>query len=194
MYAPLDLRLVTNSLQSSPYIRIPRSRNPAKPQPRHRIEVVEEFIMENKDAVSVLEDLIETCKDGQKGYQDAAEHVKRTDLKTYFNQQSLERGQFAGELQSELTRVGKDKDKKPSGTVAGAMHRAWIDTKVALGGGDKSILNSIEAGEDTAKEAYQKALSGTLPSDIGEIIRRQASSVQKAHDHVKMLRDSAAAA
>jgi len=150
--------------------------------------------MENKDAVSVLEDLIETCKDGQKGYQDAAEHVKRTDLKTYFNQQSLERGQFAGELQSELTRVGKNKDQKPSGTVAGAMHRAWIDTKVALGGGDKSILNSIEAGEDTAKEAYQKALGGTLPSDIGEIVRRQASSVQKAHDHVKMLRDSAAAA
>lgn len=150
--------------------------------------------MENKDAVSVLEDLIETCKDGQKGYQDAAEHVKRTDLKTYFNQQSLERGQFAGELQGELTRVSTDKDKKPSGTVGGAMHRAWIDTKVALGGGDKTILDSVEAGEDSAKEAYQKALSGTLPGDIGEIVRRQASSVQKAHDHVKMLRDSAAAA
>jgi uncharacterized protein (TIGR02284 family) len=150
--------------------------------------------MDEKNAVSVLEDLIEICKDGQKGYQDAAEHVKRTDLKTYFNEQSLERGRFAGELQAELTRVGRDKDKKPSGTVSGAMRRAWIDTKVALGGGDKSILNSLEAGEDNAKEAYQKALAGTLPGDIAEIVRRQASAVHRSQDQVRMLRDTSAAA
>ena len=41
--------------------------------------------MDNDKTLSVLEDLIETCKDGQKGYRDAAEHVKRADLKTYFN-------------------------------------------------------------------------------------------------------------
>jgi uncharacterized protein (TIGR02284 family) len=55
-----------------------------------------EAIMNENDALSVLEDLIETCKDGQKGYQDAASHVKRSDLKTYFNEQSLERARFAG--------------------------------------------------------------------------------------------------
>ncbi len=149
--------------------------------------------MDNKDVLSVLEDLIETCKDGQKGYQDAASHVKRSDLKSYFNQQSLERARFAEELRQELTRHGEP-DKKPSGSASGAMRRAWIDTKVALGGGDKSILNSLEAGEDSAKEAYQKALSKPLPSNIAEIVRQQAASVQKAHDHVKTLRDTAAAA
>jgi len=40
--------------------------------------------MEENNAISVVEKLIETCRDGQKGYQDAAEHVKREDLKTYF--------------------------------------------------------------------------------------------------------------
>ena len=40
--------------------------------------------MDPNIAISVIEDLIETCKDGQKGYQDAAQHVKRSDLKTYF--------------------------------------------------------------------------------------------------------------
>jgi uncharacterized protein (TIGR02284 family) len=149
--------------------------------------------MDNKDTRSVLEDLIDSCKDGQKGYQDAASHVKRSDLKTYFNEQSLERGRFAEELRQELIRLGEP-DKKPSGSASGAMRRAWIDTKVALGGGDKSILNSLEAGEDSAKEAYQKALSKSLPSDITEIIRHQAVSVQKTHDQIKMLRDTAAAA
>jgi uncharacterized protein (TIGR02284 family) len=149
--------------------------------------------MDNKDVLSVLEDLIETCKDGQKGYQDAASHAKRSDLKSYFNQLSLERARLAEDLRQELTRLGEP-DTKPSGSAAGAMRRAWVDTKVALGGGDKSILNSLEAGEDSAKEAYQKALSKPLPSNIAEVVRQQAASVQKAHDHIKMLRDAAAAA
>jgi uncharacterized protein (TIGR02284 family) len=74
------------------------------------------------------------------------------------------------------------------------MHRAWIDTKVALGAGDKSILESVEKGEDNAKGTYQKALSGSLPGGLTEIVRRQAASVQKAHDKVKGLRDTAEAA
>jgi uncharacterized protein (TIGR02284 family) len=149
--------------------------------------------MDENNAISVVEALIETSKDGQKGYQDAAEHVKRNDLKTYFTQQSAERGRFATELQSELAKLGKP-EKKVSGSVGGAMHRAWLDTKAALGGGDKTILESVEAGEDSAKDAYNKALIGALPSSLTEIVRRQAASVHQAHDRVKMLRDQAKAA
>jgi uncharacterized protein (TIGR02284 family) len=152
-----------------------------------------EVIMDENNALSVVENLIETCKDGQKGYQDAASHVKRPDLKTYFNQQSTERARFAQELQAELSKLGEP-GKKVSGSVSGALHRAWIDTKASLGGGDKTILESVEQGEDNAKETYQKALSGSLPANVAEIVRRQASSVQKAHDKVKSLRDSAASA
>jgi uncharacterized protein (TIGR02284 family) len=149
--------------------------------------------MDENNAISVVENLIETCKDGQKGYQDAAQHVKRSDLKTYFNEKSLERSRFAGELEAELVRLGKP-DKKVSGSASAAVHRAWIDTKVALGGGDKTILESIEKGEDNAKDTYNKALTGSLPGNLMEIVRRQAAGVQRAHDKVKMLRDSAKAA
>jgi uncharacterized protein (TIGR02284 family) len=149
--------------------------------------------MDKNDAVKVIEDLIETCKDGQKGYQDAATHVKRLDLKTYFNEQSLERSRFAGELEAELPRLGEP-DKKVSGSAGGAMRRSWIDTKVALGGGDHTILESLEAGEDSAKEAYKKAMTSALPGNLLEIVRKQAASVQKTHDKVKLLRDTAAAA
>jgi uncharacterized protein (TIGR02284 family) len=149
--------------------------------------------MDENNAISVVENLIETNKDGQKGYQDAAQHVKRSDLKTYFNEQSLERSRFAGELEAELVRLGTP-DKKVSGSASAAVHRAWIDTKVALGGGDKTILESIEKGEDNAKDTYNKALTGSLPGDLIEIVRRQAAGVQRAHDKVKMLRDSAKAA
>lgn len=149
--------------------------------------------MDQNDAINVVENLIETNKDAQKGYQDAAEHVKRPDLKSYFNEQSAERRRFAQELQTELAKLGKP-EKKASGSAGAAMHRAWIDAKVALGGGDKTILESVESGEDTAKDTYKKALTGTLPPTLLEIVRRQADSVQRAHDKVKMLRDQAKAA
>lgn len=149
--------------------------------------------MNENNAINVIEDLIETCKDGQKGYQDAAAHAKRPDLKTFFNEQSLERSRSAGELEAELIRLGKP-DKKVSGSVSGSLRRAWIDTKVSLGGGDKTILESVEAGEDKAKESYQKAQTADLPENIAQIVRRQAASVQQAHDQVKSLRDAAKAA
>jgi len=149
--------------------------------------------MDENNAINVVENLIETSKDSQKGYHDAAEHVKSPALKTYFNEQSAERAGFAQELQTQLATLGRP-DKKVSGSVGGAMHRAWLDTKANLGGGDKTILESVEAGEDRAKETYNKALSGTLPSTLIEIVRRQAASVQRAHDKVKVLRDQAKAA
>jgi uncharacterized protein (TIGR02284 family) len=149
--------------------------------------------MNEHNAISVIENLIETCKDGQKGYQDAATHVKSHELKTFFNEESLERARFAGELEAELIRLGKP-DKKVSGSIGGTLRRAWIDTKVSLGGGDKTILESVEAGEDSAKEAYQKAITDDLPENIAQIVRRQAASVQAAHDKVKNLRDAAKAA
>ena len=149
--------------------------------------------MDENNAINVVENLVETCEDGQKGYQDAAQHVQRADLKSYFNEQSMERARFAQELQTELARLGKP-DKKVSGSASAAMHRAWIDTKVAMGGGDKTILESVEKGEDNAKQTYQKALSGTLPSGVAEIVRRQAIRVQRAHDKVRTLRGTAQAA
>jgi len=149
-------------------------------------------MMNQDDPISVLETLIETCRDGEKGYKDAAEHVKRPDLKAFFAEQSVERGRFARELEAELARLGKP-GKKESGSVAGAMHRAWIDTKANLGGGDHTILESVEQGEDSAKEAYEKALNASLPSEVQMIVRRQAESIRRTHDKVKSMRDTLAA-
>jgi uncharacterized protein (TIGR02284 family) len=95
-------------------------------------------------------------------------------------------------LQTALRGLGKS-EKKESGSVTGALHRAWIDTKASLGGGDKTILESVESGEDKAKEAYEKALNASLPSDVAEMVRRQARTIQTVHDRVKGLRDGLAA-
>jgi uncharacterized protein (TIGR02284 family) len=148
--------------------------------------------MDQKDSVNVIEKLAEICKDGEKGYKDAAEHAKRSDLKSFFTTQSSERGRFARELQTVLMKLGKT-EKKESGTVAGALHRVWIDTKVGLGAGDKSILESVEKGEDEARDAYREAIGSPLPPDVADVVSRQARSIQTVHDQVKILRDGLAA-
>src|SRR4051794_5224301 len=103
----------------------------------------------NYDAISTLNTLIETCKDGQEGFKDAAEGVERSDLKTFFYEMSQQRAQFVGELQSLVRDLGGDPET--SGSIAGAMHRGWINIKSAVTGKDeKAILNECERGEDTA--------------------------------------------
>lgn len=149
--------------------------------------------IDNDHVISVLEKLIQLCRDGQEGYRDAAEHVKSQELRSFFNQVSTTRAEFAGELENEVIRLGKhDPDRKA--TTAGALHRRWIDLKVAMGAGDHSILSSIESGEDSAKKAYEEALNDNLPQDIKAILRRQSQEVFSSHDRVRTLRDQTKAA
>src|SRR5689334_25392381 len=105
---------------------------------------------EQNKAIDILQDLAETCRNGNEGYLQAAQHVKDPALRTVFNEFATERAAFAGELNNEIIRLGKnDPDRK--GTAAGALHRAWLSIKETLGAGDQGILNSVESAEDHAK-------------------------------------------
>jgi len=144
----------------------------------------------NDDVISTLNGLIETCKDGQNGFKEAAEGVDRSDLKSLFYEFSQQRSQFAGELQSLVQSLGGDPEN--SGSVAAALHRGWINIKSAVTGKDEgAILNECERGEDSAKNAYKNALEEALPANIMETVQTQYVAVQAAHDRVKSLRDAA---
>ena len=143
----------------------------------------------NDDVVSALNGLIETCKDGQNGFKEAAEGVERSDLKSLFYEFSQQRSQFAGELQQLVQSLGGDPEN--SGSVAAALHRGWINIKSVVTGKDEgAILNECERGEDSAKKAYKGALETALPANVMEIVQRQYVAVQSAHDRVKALRDA----
>ena len=146
----------------------------------------------NSEVLKTINDLIETCRDGQDGYRDAAEHVTDSKLKQFFNEQSLQRAQFAAELEQEAQHLGEH-DPDRSGSIAGALHRAWFDFKANLGGGERAILDSVELGEDQAKKAYEDAINSNLPDSLLAIVRRQQASILAAHDRVRDLRESRAA-
>lgn len=144
----------------------------------------------NDDAISTLNGLIEICRDGQNGFREAAESVESSDIKTFFHQNSQQRAQFVGELQSLVRELGGDPEN--SGSTLGAIHRGWIDLKAAIAGNDeKAVLNECERGEDAAKKAYKEALEMNLPSNVRQTVQSQYDSVMEAHNNVKALRDGA---
>ncbi len=138
--------------------------------------------------VSTLNDLIETLMDGKNGFESAASNVKDPTVKSLFMEFSQQRAQLASELQAKVAQLGGKAED--SGSASAAVHRGWIDLKKALGGGEKSILNEAERGEDVAVKAYQKALEQHLTPEVEGIVRRQYGQVKQAHDRVKQLRDS----
>jgi len=142
--------------------------------------------------LDVLRELIEVCKDGEIGYTHAAGIVTDPKLKSYFQEQSLERARFVQNLRQEAKNLGEKPDT--SGSVAGTLHRLWFEAKADLGLGDQSVLNSVEQGEDQAKQAYQKALKEDLPADVRGMLQQQAQSVFTAHDYVRDRRDQEKAA
>ena len=148
--------------------------------------------MDNENPNSVLKKVVETARDGEKGFREAAEHFKSTELRTMAQRVSAERAEFARELEPELRAEGKD--EKVGGSMEGALHRAWVDIKTALGGGDQTILDWLEQGEDYAKKIYGEALRSNLPSAAQLIVRRQYDRVVNTHDQVKRLRDENRAA
>jgi uncharacterized protein (TIGR02284 family) len=138
------------------------------------------------DQISVLNELIQTCKDGAEGFQQAAEGVQDKDLNTLFSRYSEQRRQFAAELQTEVKRLGGDPDK--SGSVSGALHRGWMNIKSAVTGkDDAAIISEAERGEDVAVKTFEDALKKSLPVDLESIIRRQYSEIKSVHDRVRSL-------
>ena len=68
--------------------------------------------------------------------------------------------------------------RQGTGTTAGTLHRVWGDLKAKLGGGDHTLLETAEQGEDVAKEAYKTPSTRTsrCPSASSSQSSRPTSS------------------
>jgi len=146
---------------------------------------------EEKEIVSIIDDLIETLKDGEEGFKQAADGVKDPQLKSIFSEYSRQRSRFATELQRQARSLGEEEPETDS-SATGALHRGWINLKSAVtGGDDHAILAECERGEDSAVEEYKKAMNDGLSGPARELVSRQYNEIKKAHDHIKNLRDAA---
>ncbi len=135
-----------------------------------------------------LRSVIQTLIDGQEGFRTIADELKSETLRNYFLAESLKRAEFRGTLETLLHQEGVH-DIRESGTVSGALHRAWGDLKAKLGGGDHALLETAEQAEDAAVKTYQEALQKELPLPVRQILSGQSAHIQTSHDSIKAARD-----
>jgi uncharacterized protein (TIGR02284 family) len=139
--------------------------------------------------VSVLNDLIETSRDGEAGFRKAAEDAKNPELQSLFSSRATEIGAAVRELQAQVMALGGKPEE--SGSVAGALHRGWMSLRSAVTDRtDLAILEETEKGEDVAKKRYADALQQEgLTPEIRALIERQYQGVLRNHDLIRDLRN-----
>ena len=133
--------------------------------------------------ISTLNELIQTCRDGEEGFRAAAGGVRNPGLRELFNDYSQQRAGFAGQLQDEVRRMGGEPAE--AGSVTGSLHRGWMGLKAALSGEDEAaVLDECERGEDAALAAYKAALGVDMPAGVRSMVGRQFAEVKEAHRRI----------
>ena len=148
---------------------------------------------DNKPVVSVLNDLIETCKDGANGFRAAAAAVQHADARALFTSRVPVIERASEELQAEVRRLGGDPET--TGSVAARLHRGWIGLKSAVTGkDDAAIVTECERGEQLAVRNYEEALEEELPAEVRAIVERQYRGAVQNLERVRALGDVKGAA
>ena len=141
------------------------------------------------DDEKVAKDLVETLKDGERGFAAAAEKLRdsdRAEWATTLQRLAEQRAGFRREIVGMGHEYGDDVDE--SGSVAASLHRGWISLKDALTGDDAgSVLGAAVTGEDHAVSEYEKAEKHDLRAGFRDVVSPQRVAVVAARDEVKAL-------
>jgi len=144
--------------------------------------------MEDAKIVDVLNELVETSRDGVAGFNTCAESAKEVMLKAYFETRKQECEQAVRDLNVEVAHHhGKAAEH---GTIAGSLNRAWTNIKATVLTNDNlAVLEECEKAEDAALASYRKALKEDLPAHVKELVQKQCDGAKINHDRVRKLRD-----
>jgi uncharacterized protein (TIGR02284 family) len=135
---------------------------------------------------AVLNHLIETCKDAERGFRHIAEQASDPAVKTLFLDIASQREKFAADLLPYAQRLGGA--QAHDGTTAGALHRTWMDLRGAIFRNDPiAILHEAERGETFSRGVYEHALDGLLPPTARELVENQYAELRKTAERLREL-------
>ena len=135
----------------------------------------------------ILREVGKICRDGEEGYRRAADDVDDWQLRSMFLDLSRARGEQADEIDRVVQRFGGEPVPK-GGTVAGALHRSFLDLKAAVTNRNRrGVLDEVARGESFAEAVYDKALRAEMPDDVRQIIQHQHNAVRDSRDRARRL-------
>jgi len=149
------------------------------------------------EALKAINSLVETCKDGEKGYKTAAESIDNPQLKTELTRFAQQRADFRSELENCAKTLGGSAEEETSITgavmeAAGAVHRGWINIKSTVTGhNNKAILSECENGDTAALKTYETVMNNSeIPMNVKRVLKKQHDEIEAAKAAVMSLKDT----
>lgn len=140
------------------------------------------------ETVTGLKTIVKMNIDASKGFDEVAERIEDKDLASTFRRASTQRSGFASEIKSALSL--SDEEIPEDGTTLGSFHRAWIDLRAALNGGDtKAMLAEASRGESSLVDTYEGVLKDTAGSPLNGTLHDQLTAVRAMQKSLKALKD-----
>ncbi|UII25208.1 PA2169 family four-helix-bundle protein [Fulvivirga maritima] len=144
--------------------------------------------------IDKLNHLIKRNYDAEYGYKDAAENVEDGELKVLFKAYAEQRYQFGHDLKGEIENLG-GQVKKDGTSIAGDIHRKWMDFKAAVSSQDgESMLEEGRKGEMVSWEDYNEALGlEDLPASTYILLKDHKAKIDESLYQIMELKDQSVA-
>lgn len=148
--------------------------------------------MNNQQEIAVLNDLLHITNDRMEGFEKVEGKVWEMypDVKDEYDHMISQSKIMKNELINLITEKQGVPDDSTS--IAGALHRTWIDIKNSFTMGNlvESTLENVVFGEKAAIETYENALiSGNLSEKSNKIVSEQLRSLKNSYNQFRKIEE-----
>src|SRR5262245_25384071 len=149
--------------------------------------------MNDNEAISILNGLVEACGRAERLFRGAAEDIRNSEFRRIFNIFAQQRTQFISELQAETHRLGGDVGTigshaagEPLTTIPLGRSSAQADIR-----DEAAVIVECKREEEASVNDYQEALKADLPLDVQYVVKRQYMDIKDAYDRIRILQRAA---
>ena len=137
------------------------------------------------DTIELLNHLIVTSKNGERGLRAAADEAHHAELKEALLAYSRFFGEAAREMQQTVRELGGH--PREIGTFGATLHRTWMHLKVtALGRDEDAILDDVEEDEGRAESRFAEAAArGDMSEPVHDMLVRHYDMTQRYHEALR---------
>lgn len=140
----------------------------------------------NANVLALLNRCIRACVDAEKGYAIASADAGDPVLRALFHVYQRQRADFVEALQTTAERIAAAPINE--GTARGALHRNWLDARLAFEGRDDAIiLDEVARGEAAAARVYRTALqcADCVSAEVRAMLVWQDEAIRSALEDVR---------
>lgn len=143
---------------------------------------------QHRDETATVNRLIQVSNESKRNFYAAAEQIENRALKLLLKAYAQERARFVRELQQQLTQAEQE---TPASNPLGFFRRGWLDLKSALvvrrHRRHRLLLEELEQLENHTVDAYAKAATQALSTEVRTLVDRQYDRIRAVHNRLALL-------